>query len=474
MTLIQHRAVARVIALIGMTCLCTTATVRSAPPPFLYSKPPLAMTEDSLHDALGSFTLSQLPDPKPKCTVKLKDGTTPLTRRLWAIALDDIEHNLVTNERGTYFAAGTRYTDRIYTRDIALTGILGANRVYPGEMKASLVLTREKRKKLGYKVSRAHVVSEIDAPWEVIAEDEKEIMAEFKTNSYTRRTDDVVWMWATHDLFTQHPELADWKWFHEDGVEFFDHYYAPWFDPSDGLYCGQPLFHDITNSAYPKGMTIADCVLLKSLSTNCLYYRGLLAMADAAGKCGLPEEEKPQWLTRAAALKAAIRKEFTNADGTMAYYKDRHGVIMPNRDILGIAFAAILGLVDGEAAKAAYAGYPESDLGVPLFHPFIPGNSGPHNQAIWPFTESFYFWGKAIATGKDETDYNAAVLARSLGTAFEDISKKRKTDGEDWGTALGSFHEKINLPSGRVDGSGHQLWSAAAYLNVCIRADLIQ
>ncbi|MDH4445358.1 MAG: hypothetical protein QE267_09535 [Akkermansiaceae bacterium] len=446
----------------------------AATPRFLYSKERLVMTADSFCDALGAFTLAQLPDPQPKCQAKLTDVTTPLTRRMWAIALDDLEHNLVTNEHGTYFAAGTRYTDRIYTRDISITGILGANRFYPKQMKDSLMLTRVNMKALGYQVSKSHLVSEIDAPWKVIAEEDKEIMAEFKTNSYTRRTDDVVWMWAAHDLFTLHPELADWKWFHQNGSEFFKDFYGPWFDASDGLYRGQPLFHDITNSAYPKGMTIADCVLLKSLTTNCLYYKAMLSMADASTKIGLQEAEKQEWLSRAAALKKVIVKEFTNADGTLAYYKDRHGVVMPNRDILGIALAVILGVVDGDAAKAAYAGYPESDLGVPLFSPFIPGNKGPHNQAVWPFTVSFYFWGKSLAYGEDYSAYNAAILARSLGTAFEDLPKKRKTDGKDWGTALGSFHEKINLPSGKIDGSGHQLWSAAAFLKVCILAGLIQ
>jgi hypothetical protein len=42
-----------------------------------------------------------------------------------------------------------------------------------------------------------------------------------------------------------------------------------------------------------------------------------------------------------------------------------------------------------------------------------------------------------------------------------------------WNQGLGSFHEKIPLPSGLIDGSGHQLWSAAAFLNVCIRAGLV-
>lgn len=264
----------------------------AATPKFLYSKERLVMTADSFRDALGAFTLAQLPDPQPKCQVKLTGVTTPLTRRIWAIALDDLEHNLVTNEHGTYFAAGTRYTDRIYTRDISIAGILGANRFYPKQMKDSLMLTRVNMKALGYQVSKPHLVSEIDAPWKVIAEEDKEIMAKFKTNSYTRRTDDVVWMWAAHDLFTLHPELADWKWFHQNGSEFFKDFYGPWFDASDGLYRGQPLFHDITNSAYPKGMTIADCVLLKSLTTNCLYYKAMLSMADASAKIGLSETEK--------------------------------------------------------------------------------------------------------------------------------------------------------------------------------------
>jgi len=264
---------------------------------------------------------------------------------MWQIALDDVERNQVKPESGVvYFGAGSRYGERVYTRDISIAGVLGVNRFYPNEMLTSLKLTREIRKELGYKVSALHKVSVIDAPWEVIAEAEKEVMAKYKTNSYTRATDDVVWLWAADDLFTLHPELADWKWMLENGQLFFQVFYTPWFDPSDGLYRGQPLFHDITSSAYPEGMEIADCVLLKALSTNCLYYRGLLAMANACEKDGRPASEKQHWLARAADLKAAILKTFTMPDGTLAYYKDRHGKIMPNREILGTAFAAIFGM----------------------------------------------------------------------------------------------------------------------------------
>jgi hypothetical protein len=439
---------------------------------FRYAKEPLVMTEDALRDANGAFSLEQLPAPEPRCQVRLEGDITPLTKRMWKIALDDVERNVVTSESGVaYFGAGTRYGDRVYTRDISLAGVLGVNRLYPNEMLSSLKLTREIRTALGYKVSAGHDIREIDAPWAVIAESDKEVLEKYKTNSYTRATDDVVWLWAADDLFTLCPAIADWKWTLENGDHFFKVFYGPWFDLGDGLYRGQPLYHDITSSAYPEGMTPADCVLLKALSTNCLYYRGLLALANACEKCGRPADQKQQWLDRAAALKVAIQKEFTKPDGTLAYYKDRHGKNMPNREILGTAFAVIFGIATGAAAKAAYADYPMTDKGLPLFSPFIPGNSGPHNMASWPFCDTFFLWGKSLTDGGDYTDYNAALLGRSLGTA---IKPKKAKEGQAWDAGFGSFHEKITLPDGLIGGSGHQLWSAAAYLNVCVRAGLVK
>ncbi|NNJ70600.1 MAG: hypothetical protein HKP10_04845 [Kiritimatiellales bacterium] len=439
---------------------------------FIYEKEPLVMTADAVRDANGAFTLSQLESPEPRCSVKLQGNITPLTERMWAIALDDVERNLVTNEAGVvYFGAGTRYGDRVYTRDLSIAGVLGVNRFYPNEMLSSLKLTREVRRGLGYKVSAGHDIREIDVPWEVIAEVDREIMQKYKTNSYTRRTDDVVWLWAADDLFALHPEIADWQWMLENGEEFFKVFYDPWFDESDGLFRGQALYHDIQHSCYPKGYSKADCVLLKALSTNCIYYRAMLAMANACEKAGRPVSEKQAWLERAALLKTAIQKELTNPDGTLAYYKDRHGELMPNRPILGTALAVLFGVIEGDAAKAAYEGYPLTDKGIPLFFPYL-DNQGDHNQASWPFCSTFFLHGKTIATGEDTLDYNAALLARSLGTAIK--PPRRAKEGQEWDSGFGSFHEKISLPSGLIGGSGHQLWSAAAYLDVCIRAGLVK
>ena len=431
----------------------------------VYQKGPLVLKANSLEDGLGQFVTADLPNVTPKNTIVLKPDATPLIKKMWNIALHDVELNLITNSYGTYFAAGRRYTDRVYTRDISFAGILGLNAVYPKEMMKSLRVTREVVAKMGYKVSTEEVIKEIDAPWEAITDDRKQIMAQFKSNSITRRTDDVVWVWAMDDLFKSHPELADWNWFYTNGKSNFEDLYAPWFDATDGLYRGQNTFQDLQSDGYPDGYSQADCVLLKSTSTNCLYYKAMLSLANAAKKCNLPQESK-SWTTKAKALKMAILKELRLPDGTFTYFKDRNGKVLPNQHNLGTAFAVLFGIVEGKAAKKAIDNYPSNQYGTPLIYPYLGDGKGDHNAAAWPFCDTFFLQAKEIADGKDYTGYNAALLARTMGTKF---SEKRD---KDWG-GFGSFHEKVPLPSGLISGSGSQLWTSAAFMNICLRANIV-
>ena len=429
-------------------------------------KTPLVLTSNSLEDGLGRFTTADLPDVNPKNTIVLKPDATPLTKKMWNIALHDVELNLITNDYGTYFAAGRRYTDRVYVRDISYAGILGLNAIYPQEMMKSLRVTRDVVAKMGYKVSAKEVIKEIDAPWDAITDNKLQIMAQFKSNSITRRTDDVVWIWAVDDLFKTHPVVADWKWFYTNGKSNFDTLYAPWFDKADGLYKGQNTFQDLQSDGYPDGYSQADCVLLKSTSTNCLYYKAMLSLANAAKKCNLAEESK-SWTKKAETLKKAILKELLLPNGTFTYFKDRDGKVLPNQHNLGTAFAVLFGIVEGKVAKKAIDNYPNSQYGTPLIHPFLGDGTGDHNAAAWPFCDTFFLQAKEIVDGKDYTGYNAALLARTMGTKF---SEKRD---KEWG-GFGSFHEKVTLPSGLISGSGSQLWTSAAFMNICLRANIVE
>lgn len=424
----------------------------------IYSEPPLVLTETTISDALGSASLASLPTPEPKCDVRLAP-TTPLVERLWRIALSDIEANIVETEGGKYFGAGNSFGATVYTRDISYSGVLGLNRLYPQLMLDSIRHTRNVRYDLKFRVPKEYSIKDIQVPWIEEDKTEGEFVDEWKTNSYTRRTDDVIWLWCTADLLSANEFEQEWEWLYETGSRFFSEFYQPFYDPNDGLYFGQASFVDIhfpgrKTSGYPQDWSIEDCVMIKSLSTNCLYVLGLNAMSQAASRTGRESEAKT-WSDRSEALKRSIVRELRSDDGTFTYFKDRNGGLQKRRDALGSALAVLSGVVSGESAKLALEYYPVTDGGVPLFHPFFDEDNRYHNNSSWPFVDTFFIKALEESDGINRTALNAALLAR---TCIID----------------GTFHEVTYYPAKEVIGSKSQLWSASAFVDTCLRAGLVK
>ncbi len=398
-----------------------------------------------------------LPDPVPAHPARLK-GAAPLLDRLWRIALYDVEANIVRHGNQEYFGAGNEFGSIVYTRDISYAGILGLNRLYPAIMQASLAHTRRVRLQLGFTVPRAYYVPELLAQWALENTTEDAFLRAHHTNNFMRRTDDVIWLWAAHDLAVSQGEQSGWRWLYDTGKTCFEQLYTPLFDPADGLYRGQASFIDIhfedrKATGYPQEWDIADCVRIKAVSTNALYYLGLSTMADAARRLGATDEAA-QWSTRAADLKAAIRQELLEPDGTFTYYKAADGTLSEQREALGTALAVLAGIVTGEEAQRAVAGYPVTSSGVPIFWPFFPDDSCYHNNAAWPFVDTFFLWALEKATGQDQKPHLLALLARTCN-------------------AQGTFFELADFRDGRVKGSSRQLWTAASFINVCMRTGLV-
>jgi len=427
-------------------------------PAFLHEQPSLRLAAELVADDLRTIHLRDLPAPVPANGTRLSRAT-PLTQRLWEIALANVESNVVETENGRYFGAGTKFGPRVYTRDISFAGVLGLNQLYPGLMKSSLEVTRRLRFKLGLRVSRGYAVPGIDAKWEELDLEEREYLQQFHSNSYTRRTDDVIWLWAAGDLFDRHPQLADYAWLYATGERCFREFYDPFFDPADGLYRGQATFVDIhffthKTGGYPQSYSVQDCVRVKALSLNCLYVRGLEVMSRAARELGRPEEAAV-WQARAERLRRAISDRLRNENGQLVYFKGPDGVLQERRDALGLALAVLFDVVTGDDARRQLADYPVTAAGVPLFHPFFDHEARIyHNHAAWPFVDTLFLTAYEKAFGVDRTAENAALLARTC-------------------VGNGSFHEVVDLQTKEPKGSGAQLWSAAAFIQVCRRAGLV-
>jgi len=441
---------------------------------FVYNKSPLVMEPDRLTDTTGSFAVADLPDNRPRLPIRF-ENVTPLTERLWQIALSDIEGNIVTIGDVSCFgsADGTGFPGR--PSDIAYSGILGLNFLYPDIMRQSLETIRNAAFQAGLRVPPKMVPKEIEADWKTVNMDEKAFRDRYRIRSYLRRTDDVAWLWCARELIEKSENPEEWRWLHENGKKCFDEYYQPFFDETDGLYRGQMSFIDIhetgsPSSGYPQDWSVMDCIMIKALSTNCLYVKGLEAMGEAASKMGR-EDESRAWLERSLALKVAILHELSNPDGSLASYKDRAGNRSGQRDALGTALAVLTNVVRNEAARDVLKDYPLTDAGIPLFYPFYSHGGTYYNQASWPFVDTLFIRALEKAGGRNMTDYNAALLARTCGRTF------RLEGGEPAPYAAppehqGTFHEWIYFPGKQVMGKGRHLKTAAAFVDVCSRANL--
>ena len=432
------------------------APFRFGAPLFLYDSSGLKMDATSVRDSLRTIRIEDLRDVQPACPVRLQ-GVTPLTERLWRVALGDIEKNIVTNGGSTYFGAGKEFGASVYERDIAFSGVLGCNALYPDIMLNSFKFTRALRRKLGFTTSRSHSIADISAPWEPLDMAQREYFLKFHTNEITRRTDDVIWIWSAEDLLTK-LDQPDWAWLYDEGAWFFENIYRYFYDESDGLYMGQAAFVDVhmetrKQSGYPTAWGLRECIMSKAVSTNALYFQAMKALSRTAVRLGRPADAA-RWAQRADDLKKAMLREMRHPDGTFTYLKTWDGKLLKQRHALGEALAVRFGVAEGDEARTALGGYPVTDAGVPLIYPFFNHPDNPqvyHDQTSWPFTDTFFLAAKEKAFGIDCTAQNAALLAR---TCVQD----------------GTFHEVVNMKTKEPFGSGSQLWSAAAFINVCHRA----
>lgn len=376
--------------------------------------------------------------------------TTPssLFNVLYAIALNDLELNVID---GQYFRISPDFHYRmLFTRDVAYSSLLGANYGFAGVVKSHLRRVLAQRSELGFTTSRGQQI-----PIPAITTQEKvedlnnnDFFEKYSTHPYARRTDDVCWVlgfWAALQVQSTAEELA---WFLEEFDAMDRRFYAPFRDPVDQLYHGQASFIDIGGTGYPAGFTAQDSIMVKALSTNCLYAEAFRIMAEVARHLGRVDRAA-ELTRRSEEMRRAILREFRHPDGYYAYFKHRDGRLEPRREQLGSAFLVRFGILPPKNLKEATDGYPNNGYGSPLLHPFYPGNRVYHNLAMWPFANQFFAHAAWRVEPTDESWFRAyGALARHA--------------------LQGNFNEVVDYATGgRAEKHArHYIWSAAAFLNL--------
>jgi glycogen debranching enzyme len=256
------------------------------------------------------------------------------------------------------------------------------------------------------------------------------------------------------------------------------------FDANYGLFMGPSVFNDGI-AAYPKPifdtLNFSSGVLdhknstyMKCLSTNCLYFGAYMALSKMSIALHKGKNITENYQLKAESLKKNILKHFYDKDSNSFYYLiDQNGKAHKYQEALGISFAVIFGIIDGEKADQLIHHAVVSKYGITSIYPdfsrYSPEKPGRHNNIIWPMVNGFF--AKASLVAGDDSSFTKELFGLTHLALDED-----KGDYD--------FREIYNPSNGKPDGGWQangalnpnyhwescklQTWSATAYISMII------
>ena len=344
---------------------------------------------------------------------------------------------------GSVFWAGYGFYTYLYDRDVAYSSWLGTAWSQPEVVASHLKYLRGLRKKIGLKVAIGHEIPIPGIPTEQTGMTHEAMSDKYNTQCYTRRTDDIVWLLGLWEVFKVTRDESLLAYMLEEFAYFDEHFYRYFLDNKIGLYRGQSTFIDVSGAPYG-GRSPGQTVMLKALSTNCLYVGGFEILRQAAAWQGR-SDLADAFRKRRDDLAEAIRTHF----GAVNYqhYLDDEGGSSGRQEVLGLAFLTLFNVLPLEEGAKLLASYHDGDFGRPLLWPFCGSSRIYHDNATWPFANTIFALAEYKAGNKQ------AVIRKTMGGLCRH-------------SLNGNFNEVIEWKNGRFVGCPGYIWSAASYLTL--------
>lgn len=352
---------------------------------------------------------------------------------------------LMTDPPGVFIRAGGGY-EQPWTRDASVNSWNAASLLSPGAARNTLWAVCERQDDGGLIVQQDNQWWD-QIIWAVAAWHHYLVNGDraFLTDAYQAAVNTLRVNRAGH--LNSEYGLFEGPAFMQDGIAGYP---SPPYDPANGS--SFVLDHPGTDT-------------LMSLSTNCLYHAGHLAVAAMADTLG--ERNAAGRLRQAAAgLRTAINARFwIERDGAYGYFihgaGERAGRLEKYQEGNGLALAVLCGVASRRRTSTLLANTHHEPHGVvnvwPHFAAFDDAHPGRHNVTVWPMTLGM--WGHAAAVG-GRPDL--------LGRTIADLVGLQRRDGHFW--------ELYNARTGAEDGGWQngrrwgseedQTWSATACLRL--------
>ncbi|MFN8264901.1 MAG: hypothetical protein U0T11_02455 [Chitinophagaceae bacterium] len=205
-----------------------------------------------------------------------------------------------------------------------------------------------------------------------------------------------------------------------------------------GLYKGESSFLDWREQTYPKWMSNMDIHVSQNLGTNVVHYQAHRILALMAKELNQPGEQYEQ---TAATIKEAINKQLWMEDkGYYAQYI--YGRLYYNQsprfEALGEALSVLFDVANEQQATSIFEKSPLTAFGATCIYPQIPGIPPYHNNAIWPFVQSYWNLAAAKAGNEAALTHGLAAIYRAAGFFLTNYENMVAETGDFNGTEINS------------------------------------
>lgn len=273
--------------------------------------------------------------------------------------------------------------------------------------------------------------------------------------SYPVSTDCIVWSMAAWQLFLV---TGDKEWL-KNSYEIIknsiiqDEQIA--YDKETGLVKGESSFLDWREETYPWWMQPADIYESECLGTNAAHFQANVIAAKMATLLGDKENIK-RFESNSQRIKMGINNHlWMNDKGYYAQYLygRQSKMVSPRSEALGEAFCVLFGIADAERSKEIFRSVPQTEYGNSCIFPQIPNIDPYHNNAVWPFVQSFWMWA-ASKVG------NETAVLESIAAIYRAASMFA-TNKENFVAENGDYSTDTN--------SNNMLWSISGNLSIVHR-----
>ncbi len=344
----------------------------------------------------------------------------PISDAIYNMSLDEMEHAI---EPDSTFRTGKEWAG-VWTRDISYSIILSMAVLQPKVAIYSLLRKVNKDGRIiqdtgtggAYPVSSDRMIWAV-AAWEVY-----------------KVTGDDAWLKKAYAIIKK--SAAD------DETNLYNN--------ATGLVRGESSFLDWREETYPKWMQPADIYESACLGTNVVHCRVNQVLAKMAETLG-DKENIAKYNGIANKIKQGINHYLfmpkTGYYGQFLYGKN-YQLLSPRSEALGEALAVLFD-VAGDRSNSVISNTPINDFGIPCIYPQIPNIPPYHNDAVWPFVETY--WALASAKAGNESSVVHAIAAIYRPAALFATNKENfvANNGDFAGTQINSSNMLWSL-SGNI------------------------